>query len=263
MRPLITILFLIVFFPLVNAQHYTHDIGVFTGFTSLQSDFGERGNFASEFNNNGISFSVAHYLHFFNRTLRWDPNNVMHNHLMVKTELEYLSNTKLDHHGYWANKQSPGGEQLRAMKGTLRMFNVGINLEYYLHSLEEFVYPYSDIWFNPFFTFGFKYSFYTNGLQSDLGDWQQNPAILPQKYRLTNALDIGSGEAFSFNIGIGTRYKLTEKLDLSAKFSYQYFFSDKIDGLQAEVFENKNNEWAMNMQFGLVYHLNFSLPLFY
>ncbi len=263
MKTPITILFVIVFILEIKAQHYTHDIGVFVGTTSLQSDYGQRNNFASEWKNNGLSFSVAHYLHFFNRTLRWDPNNTLHNHLMVKTELEYLSKTELKHYGYWASKQSYGGEQLRAMKGSLRMFNVGINLEYFLHPLEEFVYPYSDISFNPFFTFGFKYSFYTNGLKSDLGDWQQNSSVLPTKYTLENALDIGSGEAFSFTMGLGSRYKLTEKLDLVGQFTYQYFFSDKIDGLQAQVFENKNNEWALNIQFGLVYHLNFSSPLFY
>lgn len=263
MRSILTIIFLITCFSVINAQHYTHDIGVFVSSNSLQSDYGQRSDFESEWNNNGLAFSVAHYLHFFNRTLRWDPHNVMHKHLMVKTELEYLSNTKLEHHGTWANKESYGGEQLRAMKGTLRMFNIGVNLEYYLRSLESFIYPYSDIWLNPFFTFGFKYSFYTNGLKSELGEWQQDIAILPQKYTLENALDIGPGQVFSFNIGLGTRFKLTEKLDISAKYSYQYFFSDKVDGLQAKVIENKNNEWAVNIQFGLVYHLNFSLPLFY
>lgn len=263
MKTPITIIFLIVFILEVKAQHYTHDIGAFVGTSSLQTDYGQRGNFASEWNNNGMSFSVAHYLSFYNRTLRWDPNNVLHNHLMVKTELHYLSNSKLSHHGYWAQKESYGGEQLRAMKGTVRMLNVGVNLEYFLHPLEEFVYPYSDIAFNPFFTFGFKYAFYNNSLKSDLGDWQEDKSILPQKYTLENALAVGSGEAFAITIGLGTRYKLTEKLDLALQYNYQYFFSDKIDGLQAEVFENKNNEWLLNIQLGIVYHLNFSSPLFY
>ena len=263
MKTPLTIIFVIVFFLEVKAQHYTHDIGAFVGTTSLQTDYGQRGDFASTWKNNGMSFSVAHYLSFYNRTLRWDPNNVMHNHLMIKTELHYISNTELKHYGYWANKQSAGGEQLRAMKGTVRMLNVGVNIEFYLNSLEEFVYPYSDISFNPFFTFGLKYSFYTNGLKSDLGDWRKDINVLPLKYRQPDALAVGSGEAISVNIGLGTRYKLTETLDLAFQFSYQYFFSDKIEGLQANAFENKNNEWLTNIQVGLVYHLNFSSPLFY
>ncbi len=263
MKTPITILFVIVFILEFKAQHYTHDIGAFVGSTSLQSDYGKRGNFASEWKNNAVAFSIAHYISFYNRTLRWDPNNVLHNHLMVKTEIQYISNIKLDHHGKWAQKDSYGGEQLRAMKGTVRTLDLGINLEYFLRPLEEFVYPYSDIWFNPFFSFGFKYSFYTNGLSSDLGNWNEDITVLPKKYTLQNALNIGSGEAISINFGIGTRFKLTPKIDLVAQYSYQYFFSDSIDGLKASVIENKNNEWLLNLQLGLVYHLNFSSPLFY
>ncbi|MFK8059403.1 MAG: hypothetical protein AB8B78_04855 [Polaribacter sp.] len=263
MKTPITIIFLIVFILENKAQHFTHDIGVFVGSTSLQSDYGERGNFASEFNNKGTSYSVAHYLSFYNRTLRWDPNNVLHNHLMVKTELHYLGNTQLIHHGYWAKKQSLEGEKLRAMKGTVRMLSVGVSLEYFLRPLEQFVYPHSDTRFNPFLTFGIKYSSFTNGLTSDLGDWRNDINVLPQKYTLKNALDVGAGQAFSLQMGLGTRFKISQKLDLVTQFNYQYFFSDKIDGLQAEVFENKNNEWLVDIQFGLVYHLNFSTPLFY
>ena len=263
MKTPITIIFVIVSILEFTAQHYTHDIGAFVGSTSLQTDYGQRGNFASDWNNNGTSFSVAHYLSFYNRTLRWDPNNVLHNHLMVKTEIQYLSNANLKHYGKWSKKNSYGGEQLRAMKGTLRMLDFGINLEYFLHPLEEYVYPYSDIWFNPFFTFGFKYSLYTNSLSSDLGDWNKDINVLPKKYTLKNALDIGSGEALSLSVGLGTRYKLAPKIDLVAQFTYQYFFSDTIDGLQAQVYENKNNEWLLNLQLGIVYHLNFNTPLFY
>ena len=132
MKTPITIIFVIVFFLESKAQHFTHDIGVHVGSTSLQTDYGQRGNFESNWKNNGMSVSVAHYLHFFNRTLRWDPNNVMHNNIMVKTELEFISNTTLEHHGYWADKKSYGGEQLRGMVGTARMINLGVNLEYYL-----------------------------------------------------------------------------------------------------------------------------------
>ncbi|TMM29591.1 hypothetical protein FDT66_10775 [Polaribacter aestuariivivens] len=263
MKTPITILFVIVFFLEIKAQHYTHDIGGFVGSTSLQTDYGQRNHFGSELNNEGLSFSVAHYLSFYNKTLRWDPNNVMHNHLMIKTDLQYVSNTKLEHHGIYAKKQSFGGEQLRAMKGSVRMLNLGVNIEFYLKSLEEFVYPHSDVSFNPFFTFGVQYSFFNNTLTSDLGDWQQDISVLPKKYQSDGHIDVGSGESFVFNIGVGTRFKLTEKLDLVAQYNYQYFFSDKIDGLQAEVFENKNTEWGLNIQVGLIYHLNFSLPLFY
>lgn len=263
MKTPITIIFVIVFFLESTAQHYTHDIGVFVGTSSLQADYGQRGNFASEWNNNGISFSVAHYLSFYNRTLRWDPHDVLHNHLMVRSEIQYLNNIKLEHHGKWARRSSYASQQLRSMKGSLRMLNLGLHLEYHYRPLEEFVYPYSYLWFNPFVTLGVKYSMYKTGLESDLGDWTQDITVLPKKYTPSGALDIGPGSTLSVALGLGARYKITPKLDLVTQFNYQYFFSDKLDGLQADVIENRNNEWLLNIQFGFVYHLNFNTPLFY
>lgn len=262
MKTRITIILVIVFFIEAKAQHFTHDLGVFLSRTSLQTDYGQKGNLASNFNNNGVSFGVAHYLHFFNRTLRWDPNDIFQNHLMVKTELQYINNTKLEHFGKWASQDSFGGEQLRAMKGSVRMFNIGINLEYHLFTLEEFVFPSSDISFNPFVSFGLNYSFFNNSLTSSLGDWEKDLDVLPAKYNTEGALNIGAGEATSLIVGLGTRYKLTERLDFSTQCNFQYFFSDKIDGLQSDVYENKNNDWLVNLQFGFIYHLNFSSPLF-
>ena len=261
--PITIIFFVIVSILEFKAQHLTHDIGTFVGSTSLQTDYGQRGNFASEWNNNGKTFSVAHYLSFYNNTIRWDPHDQFHNHLMVKTEVLFLKNADYQHYGKWAQKDSYAGEQLRAMKGTIRMLDLGLSVEYFLHPLEEFVYPNSDILFNPFITFGVKYSFFTNSLTSDLGDWHEDISVLPQKYTLKNALDVGNGEAVSLSFGLGTRYKVAPKVDLVAQFSYQYFFSDTIDGLQAPVPENKNNEWLLNIQFGLVYHLNYNTPLLY
>ena len=246
-----------------KAQHYTHDLGVFVGSTSLQSDYGERGDFSSQFNNNSTSFAVAHYLHFFNRTLRWDPNNILRNHLMVKSEIHYISSAQLEHHGKWANGKSDLAERLRAMKGSLRVLNVGTNIEYFLHPLEEFVYPYSYMLFNPFVTFGVRYSFYNTGLSSELGDWQKDRTLLPKKFSTDEALHLGSSQSISLTASIGTRIKIAPKIDVVTQFGYQYFFSDNIDGLNANVAENQNKDWLMNIQFGLVYHLNFSTPLFY
>jgi len=125
------------------------------------------------------------------------------------------------------------------------------------------VYPYSYILFNPFFTFGIKYSFFTNTLTSDLGDWREDISVLPPKYTLQNALDIGAGQAVSLSFGLGTRFKLSPKIDLVGQFRYHYFFSDTIDGLQTPANTDQNNDWSLNIQFGMVYHLNYDKPLFH
>jgi opacity protein-like surface antigen len=148
------------------------------------------------------------------------------------------------------------------MKGSVSLFNVGIQGEYYFKDLREFMFPYSDIKWNPYVSLGFKYSRYTNTLTSDLGDWQTDPTVLPLKYRGANQTAVGSGNAFSLTLGAGTRYKLSEKFDLAANFNWQYFFSDAIDGLQTDHVSNKKNEWLIHLQVGIIYHLNFSGGIF-
>jgi hypothetical protein len=253
----------VLFYAESTAQHTTHDIGVFAGLSIIQTDFGQRDNFKSSAANGSLSLTVAHYMHFFNQERRWNSDKEVFNNLMVKTELSYVTNNTFQHHGFWTELAGTDlARQLNAMTSTINMFVIGVQLEYYLNNLEEFIYPYSDSSFNPYFTFGLKYAFYNNKLTSTLGDWESDITLLPVKYRTPGALAVGSGGALAFTMGLGTRYKLTDKLDLSAQFQWQTFFSDAIDGLQADVIENKNNEWATSFQFGVVYHLNFNEPLF-
>jgi len=246
----------------MNAQYYTHDVGILAGITKFQTDYGERGNFASNFSNGGASFSVAHYLGFYKKNSRWNSAGEMYNNILIKTELNYMFTTKLNHYGRWIEGYSDRAKQLKAMHGSISMLNLGVSLEYYLKNLDEFEYPYSDMNWNPFVTFGLRYALYKNDIVSDLGDWRSDITVLPQKYRIPGNLDVGSGGAFAFSLGAGTRYRLTEKLDLVTQLNWQIFFSDAIDGLQAKVIENRNNEWLFNFQFGVIYHLNYNRPLF-
>lgn len=246
----------------LNAQHFTHDIGIFAGQSSLQADYGARDNYQSTFGNKGLSFSVAHYLHFFNKSRRWNSGNEIYNSLAVKTELNYLSTIDLKNFGEHTEGTSPGAISLRAMTGSVSMLSLGVNLEYYLFNLGEFIHPYSDIRWNPYVTFGARYSLYTNTLESSLGDWTTDKTLLIQKYRAPGALAVGEGAAISALIGGGFRFKLTEKLDFSTLLSFQYMFSDSVDGLQVNDKSNKFNETLINFEIGVVYHLNFYEALF-
>ncbi len=245
-------------------QYYTHDIGILAGSSKFQTDFGERGDFASGFDNGGMSISLAHYLSFYKRNTRWNSSGEMYKFVMIKSEFNFMPSVKLDHYGKWILGSSDLAKQLKAMHGEISMLNLGVSIQYYLKNLEKFSYAYSDLnWnWNPFVTFGIRYSLYKNELVSDLGDWRQDITVLPRKYRVPGALKVGKGNAFAFTMGLGTRYKITEKLDLATQFNWQIYFSDAIDGLQANVIENKNNDWFFNFQIGVIYHLNFNRPLF-
>lgn len=255
MRPLLTLLFVFSFFLKISAQHTTHDIGFFAGNTTIFTDYGQSGDFESVLNGATVSFSVAHYLHFFNTSGRWNSGNETFNNLMIKSELSFYS-TPLEQTGKWVGRDSDASRRLSAMKGSVSVINMGVQLEYYFKDLESFISPYSNMKLNPFVTFGINYALYSNTLEYDetLG--------LPLKYQTPGALNIGSGGAINFNIGTGIRYQLTEKLDLAAQFQAQIFLTDEIDGLQANVIENKSNEFVTILQVGVIYHLNFNQPLF-
>ena len=227
-----------------SAQYFTHDIGVLVGATVFQTDYVGGNNFNNGIKNSGVSVAIVHYLGFYRKDF------------LIKSEINFISKTNLEHTGEWALGTSELAQKLRAMRGSISMVNLGISLEYYLKFLDEYFFPYNLGELNPFFTFGIGYSFYKNDIVSDLGDWRQDITVLPQKYRVPGALAVGKGGAFALSIGVGTRYRLTEKLDLTTQLNGQLYFTDAIDGLQANVIENRNNERFLSFQFGIVYHLN-------
>ena len=252
------LLFGILFWVKANAQHITNDIGFFTGNTTVLSDYGIKEDFKSLFIGAGISFSVVHYMHFFKTSNRWNSvGSGTFDNLMIKTEVSFFS-TQLEHKGKWVHpsKTSLIANQLRAMKGSVSMMNIGVQLEYYMRDLESFITPYSDMSFNPYITFGVNYALYSNTLEYDetLG--------LPTKYTLPNALNIGSGAALNFTIGFGTRYNLTKKIDLAAQFQTQIFLTDSLDGVQPDVVQNQSNDFITIFQVGIIYNLNFNQSLF-
>lgn len=244
-----------------NSQHFTHDIGFHAGTATIQADYGVRDNFLSSYGNSAISLSFTHTLHFFNRDPKWNADHKLWSYLAVRSELNIVTNANFQHYGPFVQGTSDLAAQLRAMTGTTSIVSLGFQLEYYIKCLKDFTYPWSDIKWNPYILAGLQYSSFNNTLNSTSGDWEQDITVLPNKWRTPGALDVGKGSTFAATFGGGVRYKLTPKIDLNGQFNWQFFFSDAVDGLQANVLENKNNEWLINLQVGVIYHLNFDRPL--
>lgn len=245
----------------VNAQHFTHDFGFHVGTATIQTDYGQRDEFLSSFGNSSASFSFTHTLHFFNRNQQWNANHKIWSYVALRTELNFIPNGNFRHFGSFANQNTPAGEQLRAMTGKASITNIGFQGEYYFKCLRDFVHPLSTIKWNPYILAGAQFTAYNNQMSSELGDWTQNPNVLPEKWRPADATDIGPGTTYAVTFGGGIRYKLTRKVDLNAQFNWQFFLSDSVDGLTANVDENLNNEWLLNFQLGVIFHLNFDRPL--
>lgn len=247
-----------------NAQHLTNDIGVFVGPAYILGDFEQESNFQ----NQGLSVSFSHYLHFFNNSVRWNSNNEMLNKVAVKTELNYTS-LDLENSGKYSNRTSIDGKKLKAMTGKVTMISAGLNLEYYLKDLGEFLYPYNDnASFNPFLTLGFRYSMLDKHIFSDYGAGYDSkkdgdtitPDVLAPKYYQPGGIVTGSGKAFALNLGLGTRYRINQSFDVAAQGGWQIYFDDNVDALQLDEPANKFNDWTFSFQVGVVYHLNYAAP---
>lgn len=257
-KPLFYVLFNVILLTQIHSQHLTHDVGIHVGGSAILADYGVRDDFLSSFGNRGVYLSATHSIHFFHNSLKWNYDHPVWSHLAIKNEISYLTKSNLEHYGPFVERNGDLGDQLRAMTGSVSILSLGFQVEYYLHCLKTFLYPWTDLKINPYGLLGARYNLYKNTLNSTLGDWRQDPTVLPEKWRPDQALAVGNGGAFSFIFGGGARFRLAPKTDLNFQLNWQYFFSDSIDGLKARVDENIDNEWTVNFQVGLIFHLNYS-----
>jgi len=258
----ITLLKIILFYLLfvglsVKAQtRFTHEVGLILGTGSMQTDYGARNEFQSTFGNFGVAIGGVHYLSFFKSN--WE-HPYFADHFKIRTELSFMSN-KFKHHGKWVDpsRTSYGADKLRAMRGGNRMFNIGSQLEFYFKSFYQQEMQLFDDYnnnFNPYLSIGFQFNFFKPYVTSDLGDWHQDITLLPDKWQLPGGVFEARGTTYSFTLGGGTRYRINEDWEAVGDLRFQHFFSNKVDGLNAPVEENKNREWLVFFNVGLVYHL--------
>ena len=245
----------------ISSQHLTHEIGLHAGSAMVQGDYQNNYDLNSITRVSGISVSLTHTVHFFNRNLRWNANHFLWVHIALRSELNIVSGISLEHQGRYVTQNSEQGIKLRAMRGSLNLISFGLQLEYFVRPLGDYPHHSSNIKLNPYFLAGIHYNMYNNNLTSSLGDWQQDISVIPDKWQAPGALDIGPGSALSATLGFGTRYKFSDDLDLNFQLSSKYFFSDSVDGLNAPSTENRFNDFLANTQFGIIYHLNLSRPL--
>ena len=254
----VVFLFLLAFISTATAQFsgFTHEIGIIAGPISFRSDYGERNNPETISKNMGYSIGIVHYLNFTNFTsFSWNAReSYFSEHFRVRSELSFCK-ASLEHFGKWVDPSltSVTSNQLRAMKGSTSLINLGVQLEYYPLGISDFS---SNIGaFSPFVSFGTQYSFCSPEIHSSLGPLD-TPISTPTKY--FNATSNQSIKVPSLVGGMGTRYKYTDYSDLLLEIRWQYYFSDWVDGLnpnQAKYPENKFNDWNIWFNFGYIYYL--------
>ncbi|MCF6348466.1 MAG: outer membrane beta-barrel protein [Flavobacteriaceae bacterium] len=260
MKFIYKIFLLVLFIPLSNSYaqlDLSHEIGVSFGPVTMQTDYGERNHLPSS---TATSFGIAfaHYLSFYGSNYNWrNGASYFSDHFKLKTEVSYYFNNNLEHKGRFAEQTDSFGDQIRAMKGSTKIFNVGTQLEYYFKNLEDYGLLFNDSnKFAPYISVGFHYNSFDPEVSSDLGNYITNPEVLPLPWQ-ENAIFVEKDNTFSFTFSAGTRYKL-DSFDLFIDARWQYFLSDRVDGLDApsEFSGSKFNDTLIYFSVGAIFDLS-------
>lgn len=242
---------------------FSHEIGVIAGPVALQSDYGLRNNLSTNSGNTGFGIGLVYYMNFsYTADCNcYTPQTYFNDHFKVRAELSY-NKTELQHFGKWVDKSgnSAGVQQLRAMRGSTAITNLGVQLEYYPLSIREFAASVGS--FAPFISLGGQFSHYDPSATSSLGPLGSPTTTFPKyldpsdgkPYGFTNDGD----DVFSVVTSIGTRYKLSPLSDLMVDLRFQYYFSDWVDGLNPNKDlhkENKANDWLVWFNVGYILYL--------
>lgn len=241
---------------------FSQEVGIIAGPLAFYSDFGERNSFETNSKNTGFGFGIVHYLNFAYRGSysSYTRNTYFNDHFKIRTEIDY-HRTELKHYGQWVapEKTSLFADQLRAMRGSIRVIEIGKQLEYYPLSIRA--YQANDNKLMPFLGLGIHYVNFKPEITSTLGKLN-TPITTPDKYY--NSFQQTWGSTASLVGSVGVRYKLSQFSDLMLDSRWLYYFSDYVDGLNPslenngvrEVPENKSNDWIFWLNLGYIYYIN-------
>lgn len=260
----ILLFFLFVFSNNLNAQFgFSHEIGVIVGPVAFQSDYGQRYNLNTNAGNTGMGIGIIHYLNFSYKAECncYTPETYFNDHFKLRSELSY-NKTNLEHFGEWVSPDhtSLGADQLRAMKGSTAVTNIGMQLEYFPFSIRDFAASIGSL--GPFISIGGQFSHYDAKVFSTMGPLGTPLTTFPKYLTPSEGRPYGfsteTGTVWSIVSSVGTRYKLSPLRDLMVDLRFQYFFSNWVDGLNPnpEIYkENKANDWLVWFNVGYIYYL--------
>ena len=263
-QTIITLFILFVFSNNTNAQFgFSHEVGVIFGPVAFQSDYGERHDLNTNSGNTGIGIGIIHYLNFSYKAECncYTPETYFNDHFKLRSELSY-NKTELKHFGEWVDpsKTSLGADQLRAMRGSTAVTNIGMQLEYFPLSIRDFTSRIGSL--GPFISLGGQFSYYNAKAYSTMGPLGTPLTTFPKYLTPTDGRPYGfsteGGSVWSVVSSVGTRYKLTPLRDLMVDLRFQYYFSNWVDGLNpnpAIYKENKANDWLVWFNVGYIYYL--------
>ena len=267
MTPKSAILFCFLLFGFSNVASaefgFSHEIGAIAGPVAFQSDYGERYNLSTNAGNTGYGIGIIHYLNFSYEAECncYTPETYFNDHFKLRSELSY-NKTELKNFGEWVGptKTSKEADQLRAMRGSASVTNIGMQLEYFPFSIRRFTSTMGSL--GPFISLGGQFSFYSPKATSTMGPLGTPLTTFPKYLVPSDGRPMGlsseGGTVWSVVSSVGTRYKLAPLSDLMVDLRFQYYFSDWVDGNNPNktLFkENKANDWLVWFNVGYIYYL--------
>ncbi|MCB0382307.1 MAG: glutamate dehydrogenase [Psychroserpens sp.] len=245
---------------------FSHEIGVIAGPVAFQSDFGVRNDFETNSGNTGIGIGIVHYINFAYRAdcNCYSTDTFFNDHFKLRNEISW-NRTTLNHFGEWVDRAAtdPRYDPLLKHSGIANNFDIGTQIEFFPKSIRSFqAFSYS---FAPFVSLGVHFTSSNPSVETSYPDGNINNMnnFFQPWVNATNPnpnedpfLFDGSDTAWSVVGSIGTRYKLTVLSDLMIDLRWQYFFNDRVDGLDHNLASNKANDWLVWLNFGYIYYLD-------
>ena len=149
---------------------FSHEIGAIVGPVAFQSDYGERYDFSTNSGNTGFGIGLIHYLNFSYKAECncYTPETYFNDHFKLRSEISY-NKTDLKHFGQWVayKKTSLTAQQLRAMRGSTAVTDIGMQLEFFPFSIRDFTATLGS--WAPFISLGGHFSYYNPKSYSKLG----------------------------------------------------------------------------------------------
>ncbi len=241
---------------------FSHEIGIINGPVAFYSDYGQRFDFETNSGNVGYGVGLVHYINFSYRAdcNCYTKDVYFNDHFKIRNEIDYWK-TNLQHFGEWVDpdRTSPGADQLRAMRGSSSVFEIGSQLEYFPLSIRDFAAGGYRV--APFMALGVHWVSFDPEASSSLGELN-SPLTTPPKY--INSFQQESDSTWGAVGSIGIRYKLSPLSDLMLESRWVFYFSNWVDGLNPQpefnggipVPENKANDWIYWLSVGYIYYLD-------
>ncbi len=241
---------------------FSHEIGVISGPVQFRSDYGLRENETTNFGNSGIGIGIVHYINFSYRAdcNCYTTDTYFNDHFKLRNEISW-NRTQLNHFGQFvaADRTSDNANRLRGHSGVAKNLDIGTQLEFFplsIRSFQAFGYRIA-----PFASLGVHYTSFTpevtttydNGT-NDVGNVLDSNNFY--SHWAPGSVDASSGGTWSMVTSAGLRYKIAPLADLMLDLRWQYYFDDRIDGLDHNLPDNKFNDWLLWLNVGYIYYLD-------